>query len=106
MSADWWGKVSGINRTRVGDHPNTCRRSPEEEMTGFTRNNTQAGGPEVGAPEVGGPVWVRPPGFEPGTCGLRVRCSAIELEARRRSVGDRSPESGRVRDAVGVTEGT
>jgi hypothetical protein len=24
---------------------------------------------------------VRPPGFEPGTCGLRVRCSAIELEA-------------------------
>ena len=27
---------------------------------------------------------VRPPGFEPGTCGLRVRCSAIELEARRR----------------------
>jgi hypothetical protein len=40
MSADWWGKVSGIN-------PNTCRASPEhvpeipeEEMTGFTRNNT------------------------------------------------------------------
>jgi hypothetical protein len=30
------------------------------------------------------PGWlVRPPGFEPGTCGLRVRCSAIELEARR-----------------------
>ena len=25
---------------------------------------------------------VRPPGFEPGTCGLRVRCSAVELEAR------------------------
>ena len=24
---------------------------------------------------------VRPPGFEPGTCGLRVRCSAVELEA-------------------------
>ena len=33
---------------------------------------------------------VRPPGFEPGTCGLRVHCSAIELEARsycRRSPG-------------------
>ena len=26
---------------------------------------------------------VRPLGFEPRTCGLRVRCSAIELEARR-----------------------
>ena len=24
---------------------------------------------------------VRPLGFEPRTCGLRVRCSAIELEA-------------------------
>jgi len=31
---------------------------------------------------------VRPPGFEPGTCGLRVRCSAIELEARPGIVGD------------------
>jgi hypothetical protein len=27
--------------------------------------------------------FVRPSGFEPETCGLRVRCSAIELEARR-----------------------
>jgi hypothetical protein len=26
--------------------------------------------------------FVRPSGFEPETCGLRVRCSAIELEAR------------------------
>jgi hypothetical protein len=26
---------------------------------------------------------VRPLGFEPRTCGLRVRCSAIELEALR-----------------------
>ena len=26
---------------------------------------------------------VRPLGFEPRTCGLRVRCSAVELEARR-----------------------
>jgi hypothetical protein len=27
-------------------------------------------------------MWlVRPLGFEPRTCGLRVRCSAIELEA-------------------------
>ena len=25
---------------------------------------------------------VRPSGFEPETCGLRVRCSAVELEAR------------------------
>ena len=26
---------------------------------------------------------VRPLGLEPRTCGLRVRCSAVELEARR-----------------------
>jgi hypothetical protein len=26
--------------------------------------------------------FVRPSGFEPETCGLRVRCSAVELEAR------------------------
>ena len=31
----------------------------------------------------GGPVHVvRPGGFEPPTCGLRVRCSAVELEAQ------------------------
>jgi integrase len=29
--------------------------------------------------------FVRPSGFEPETCGLRVRCSAVELEARRDS---------------------
>jgi hypothetical protein len=28
------------------------------------------------------PFLVRPLGFEPRTCGLRVRCSAVELEAR------------------------
>ena len=28
---------------------------------------------------------VRPSGFEPETCGLRVRCSAVELEAHRES---------------------
>ena len=31
------------------------------------------------------PCLVRPLGFEPRTCGLRVRCSAVELEAQRRS---------------------
>ena len=29
------------------------------------------------------PVVVRPLGFEPRTCGLRVRCSAVELEAQQ-----------------------
>ena len=29
-------------------------------------------------------IVVRPSGFEPETCGLRVRCSAVELEARPR----------------------
>jgi hypothetical protein len=37
-------------------------------MTSINRGHTQA--------------VVRPLGFEPRTCGLRVRCSAIELEAR------------------------
>ena len=30
-------------------------------------------------------LLVRPSGFEPETCGLRVRCSAVELEARNDS---------------------
>ena len=30
-------------------------------------------------------VLVRPVGFEPTTCGLRVRCSAVELEALDKS---------------------
>ena len=38
---------------------------------------------------------VRPSGFEPETCGLRVRCSAVELEARSdfspRSSGGQTP---------------
>jgi hypothetical protein len=29
---------------------------------------------------------VRPSGFEPETCGLRVRCSAVELEAPWKSM--------------------
>jgi hypothetical protein len=36
-------------------------------------------------PDSDGPLkLVRPVGFEPTTCGLRVRCSAVELEAHRR----------------------
>ena len=42
---------------------------------------------------------VRPPGFEPGTCGLRVRCSAVELEARMPGTYGSSPG-----DAGGVPE--
>jgi hypothetical protein len=34
---------------------------------------------------------VRPLGFEPRTCGLRVRCSAIELEALGVTEGIRTP---------------
>jgi electron transfer flavoprotein alpha/beta subunit/DNA invertase Pin-like site-specific DNA recombinase len=37
-----------------------------------------------------GACGVRPSGFEPETCGLRVRCSAVELEARSQSVGEGS----------------
>ncbi len=42
-------------------------------------HRAMAGDPCAGDPCSG---LVRPLGFEPRTCGLRVRCSAIELEAR------------------------
>ncbi len=37
--------------------------------------------PRPGAPLLSRAFGVRPLGFEPRTCGLRVRCSAVELEA-------------------------
>ena len=62
---------------------------------------------------------MRPLGFEPRTCGLRGRCSAVELEARgdRVVVGRRGPTlfDGEVEAGpdhagpaliVGVAEGT
>ena len=49
---------------------------------------------------------MRPLGFEPRTCGLRVRCSAVELEA----LGDTTLAERGVPSAAGgarwVTEGT
>ena len=39
---------------------------------------------------------VRPLGFEPRTCGLRVRCSAVELEARRVNYTTREHETKKV----------
>ena len=51
---------------------------------------------------------VRPLGFEPRTCGLRVRCSAVELEAHRPG---RSQDPSSVRAltrpdcSIGVTDG-
>ena len=54
---------------------------------------------------------VRPLGFEPRTCGLRVRCSAIELEARVQVMdrqhylpGDRPPK--RAASGVRLAKGT
>ncbi len=44
---------------------------------------------------------VRPLGFEPRTCGLRVRCSAIELEA----LGLNDHTTSRCDHCSGVTEG-
>ena len=44
---------------------------------------------------------VRPLGFEPRTCGLRVRCSAVELEAQWRAVYGSEPGHCR----LGVTDG-
>jgi hypothetical protein len=49
---------------------------------------------------------VRPLGFEPRTNGLRVHCSAIELEAHAGgSVGDRMPTP-HAAAPIGVSEGT
>ena len=45
---------------------------------------------------------VRPLGFEPRTCGLRVRCSAVELEARDLKGSRDASRFSR----LGVTEGT
>ena len=67
-----------------GQRPGPCLGSPDIPRRGWSEK-WGSGQPQV----------VRPPGFEPGTCGLRVRCSAIELEARRCSVGEPSSESGR-----------
>src|SRR5690606_22418763 len=39
---------------------------------------------------------VTPPGFEPGTCGLKVRCSAVELEGRAHAVRGQSYRAGRL----------
>jgi hypothetical protein len=43
-------------------------------------------------------VSVRPLGFEPRTCGLRVRCSAVELEAHR--TAETGPQQCRGRNDV------
>ena len=59
------GKANGsspINRNSVTHQPTTDNQQP--------KRHTQL---------------VRPLGFEPRTCGLRVRCSAVELEAHRPS---------------------
>ena len=81
-----------------------CKRSGETNRTKVGRGKA--------------PEKVRPGGFEPPTCGLRVRCSAIELEAQgectRHCANDAlvasSTEAHTVRldatDFFGVTEGT
>ena len=48
---------------------------------------------------------VRPLGFEPRTCGLRVRCSAVELEARLRRAVYGAIRATQLR-CIGVTDGT
>ncbi len=63
------GKVSDINRTRVGNHPNTRRESTDYETSGINRSNV-GDQPEQYSGRVGRP------GVEPGTRGLKVRCSA------------------------------
>ena len=52
-------------------------------------------------------VGVGPLGFEPRTCGLRGRCSAVELEARRPGrVAVGTAPSANLPGRYGVTEGT
>jgi Transposase DDE domain group 1 len=55
-------------------HPRT---KMERKPAGFTTSVNPT-------PDFCEDVLVRPSGFEPETCGLRVRCSAVELEAHRR----------------------
>ena len=76
---------------------------------GIRTQNLRMKGPLLAgvSPACDGEV-VRPLGFEPRTCGLRVRCSAVELEARMRKGDASRPRPGPVPDGGDrrVTEGT
>ena len=53
-----------------------------------------------------GGVVVRPLGFEPRTNGLRVHCSAVELEALARAGSVRGRRAPHTTRPDGVSEGT
>ena len=70
-------------------------------------HRAMAGDPCAGDPCAGDPCsgLVRPLGFEPRTCGLRVRCSAIELEAPAAETYGSSPRDTDESSASPGTEG-
>ena len=74
---------SASRGTQEGHVAGSCAMDPGpwHPLSAPTRSgqgNTE--GPDR-SPGLAGAARVRPLGFEPRTCGLRVRCSAIELEA-------------------------
>ena len=71
---------------RAGDRADPAASEP---LAANVAANEGSDDPEEGEkqPLIRGSV--RPSGFEPETCGLRVRCSAVELEAR----GDPTPRA-------------
>ena len=115
------GRQDGVRpgRARLDElHPGPLRARPRRPTGGRGRCGSRSGRRSLKSPlpipyhqAVDGPSLagksagqvVRPPGFEPGTCGLRVRCSAVELEARARPHPTWRRERG---EGAGVTEGT
>ena len=75
----WRGKVSGIDRTRVGHQPNTCRGSPEDETSEINRTNTTVGWAGQGSN-------LRPKDYE--SSALTTELPA-QLAATRRAPGAR-----------------
>jgi integrase len=70
------GSESSSEDPRDSDHSRTLRaRRIVGEKSGIAETASHLDFPAA---------KVRPSGFEPETCGLRVRCSAVELEARAR----------------------
>jgi hypothetical protein len=74
---------------RVSNEPlttadDTARRARSCTQRARRRSDHHDADPEMAPDQEVPATRVRPSGFEPETCGLRVRCSAVELEAHRR----------------------
>jgi hypothetical protein len=74
-SEDVVERIGGTGRARRRDRTRRCARAVNAPRRPDRRRPDQI---DLAKPD----FPVRPLGFEPRTCGLRVHCSAVELEAR------------------------